>query len=106
MSGLYPTISKQRIKFIKLIITLPTDNPGTTREIQFVFVRVCGKWLPETNIQVIEIERISHFITKHKELDGPYLGLINQQYESLDSGICIRYQVDQAVLSHKLCKVL
>jgi hypothetical protein len=85
------------------------------REIQFVFVRVCvcGKWLPETNIQVIELERISHFISKHKELDGPYLGLldgpylglINQQYESLDSGICIRCQVDQAVLSHKHCKV-
>jgi hypothetical protein len=98
MYGLYPTISKQRINFIKLIITLPTDHPGTMREIQFVFVCVCVGL--KTNIQVIELERISHFTTKHKELDVPYLGLINQQYESLDTGICIRCQVDQAVLYH------
>lgn len=55
------------------------------------------KWLPETSIQVIELESIflSHFTTKHKELDGPYPGLLNQQDEFLDSSIYMKCQVAQ-----------
>lgn len=45
------------------------------------------KWLPESNIQVIELERmfLIDITTKHKKVGWTYAGLMNQQEKFLDS---------------------